>query len=62
MQTIHFADFCSGGTQLVGACGFTLLSVDCELIVRVPILASCSSPVGDIESCCLWLRASDKRR
>ena len=60
MQIIHLADFCSVATQLMGTGGVALLAVNCELIV--PVMASCSRPVGEIESCCLWLRTSDEER
>ncbi len=61
MQIISLADFGSVGTQLVGARGvFALVSVDCELVIAV--LARCGGAVGRIESCSLWLRASNERR
>ena len=54
----------SVGPQLLGRRPFAVLSVECEVII--PIIAECSRrrSLGDIdiESCTLWLRASDESR
>ena len=58
MQIIPLVEFCSVSPQLLSARAFSLLSVDCELIIAIN--ASCVGAFGDIGSWGLGLGARDK--
>ena len=59
MEIIHLVDFGPISPQLLGVRAFSLLSVDCKLII--PVTASGGGAVRDIESWGLRLWAGDER-
>ena len=61
MHIIPLADFGVVGKQLLGAYAFSLMLVDCEFVIPI-VTNCCSRSLGYIESCSLWLRASDESR